>query len=157
MAVTGGSLTAPGVMAFISSCSENLLPTIASVSISGWCRLYCTGLSRDICLTGGCDPLQRTAVGDGNEEGVHDSYGSTEFPGISRNGEISSVVELRLFPVIMSGATVYAPRGSLKATADSVDGGVEAGILLVTWGNLITHPIPEPEAQVVPGLRSLIE
>jgi hypothetical protein len=123
MAVTGGSLTAPGVMAFISSCSENLLPTIASVSISGWCRLYCTGLSRDICLTGGCDPLQRTAVGDGNEEGVHDSYGSTEFPGISRNGEISSVVELRLFPVIMSGATVYAPRGSLKATADSVDGG----------------------------------
>lgn len=63
------------------------------------------------------------AVGDGNEEGVHDSYGSTEFPGISRNGEISGDVELRLFPVVMHGKTVYAPKGSLDATAESLDGG----------------------------------
>ena len=36
--------------------------------------------------------------------------GSTEFPGISRNGEISGEIELKLEPVVMSGKTIYSPQ-----------------------------------------------
>ena len=35
----------------------------------------------------------------GNESRVYNSYGSTEFPGISRNGEINDALELKLIPV----------------------------------------------------------
>ena len=51
----------------------------------------------------------RNCMSDGNEDGLHDSYGSTEFPGISRNGEISGEVELKLKPVEMAGKTIYSP------------------------------------------------
>lgn len=46
---------------------------------------------------------------DGNETRVKDSYGSTEFPGIAMNGEISSNVELRLEPVRRGDSIVYSP------------------------------------------------
>jgi long-chain acyl-CoA synthetase len=54
----------------------------------------------------------RSCMSDGNEAGVHDSYGSTEFPGISRNGEISGEIELKLEPVELGGKLVYSPQGT---------------------------------------------
>lgn len=50
-----------------------------------------------------------SCMSDGNESGVHDSYGSTEFPGISRNGDISGEIELKLKPVELGGKTIYSP------------------------------------------------
>eukprot|EP01064_Diplonema_japonicum_P022536 TRINITY_DN3246_c3_g1_i1.p1 TRINITY_DN3246_c3_g1~~TRINITY_DN3246_c3_g1_i1.p1 ORF type:complete len:1703 (+),score=316.86 TRINITY_DN3246_c3_g1_i1:64-5109(+) len=46
---------------------------------------------------------------EGNECRVIDSYGSTEFPGISSNGVVSSEVELKLLPVVKGGAMLYNP------------------------------------------------
>ena len=47
---------------------------------------------------------------DGNAGRVNNSYGSTEFPGISQNGVIGDQIELELRPVISEdGVTIYSP------------------------------------------------
>ena len=97
---------------------EALLATRSGAALE--CR--CLKVARDrlggklvIAATGGSHTPStvkdfiRSCMSDGNEAGVHDSYGSTEFPGISRNGEISGEVELRLEPVKLAGKTVYSP------------------------------------------------
>ncbi len=48
-------------------------------------------------------------LSDGNETRVKDSYGMTEFPGISSNGEIAADVDLKLAPVVRGGVLVYDP------------------------------------------------
>eukprot|EP01062_Namystynia_karyoxenos_P042642 TRINITY_DN31212_c0_g1_i1.p1 TRINITY_DN31212_c0_g1~~TRINITY_DN31212_c0_g1_i1.p1 ORF type:complete len:1534 (+),score=283.66 TRINITY_DN31212_c0_g1_i1:77-4603(+) len=64
------------------------------------------------CLEGGDDSAPTAPDG----MTVIDSYGATEFPGISRNGIVQDDVELRLDPVVRTGADgkeslLYDPQG----------------------------------------------
>eukprot|EP01065_Artemidia_motanka_P022221 TRINITY_DN26448_c0_g1_i1.p1 TRINITY_DN26448_c0_g1~~TRINITY_DN26448_c0_g1_i1.p1 ORF type:complete len:1952 (+),score=493.74 TRINITY_DN26448_c0_g1_i1:218-5857(+) len=71
------------------------------------------------CLTGADDAVGSSA----DSITVIDSYGTTEFPGVSRNGIIQTDVELRLDPVMRTGAdgqthlmydpTADPPRGEI--------------------------------------------
>ena len=67
-----------------------------------------------VVVTGGaCTPTPvkhflNGILADGNDCRAVDSYGSTEFPGISSNGEVADNVELKLIPVYSSdGSEIY--------------------------------------------------
>jgi long-subunit acyl-CoA synthetase (AMP-forming) len=76
--------------------------------LGGCLRLVVTGGSR---TPSNVREWMSWLLEEGNETRVVDSYGATEFPGISNNGVVNEGVEVRLLPVLSptTGEVLYSP------------------------------------------------
>eukprot|EP01060_Flectonema_neradi_P006437 TRINITY_DN1434_c0_g1_i4.p1 TRINITY_DN1434_c0_g1~~TRINITY_DN1434_c0_g1_i4.p1 ORF type:complete len:1544 (+),score=254.47 TRINITY_DN1434_c0_g1_i4:210-4634(+) len=92
---------------------------IANVVVNNYRSLL--GGNLLVVVTGGaCTPepvkeFLNSILADGNNCRAVDSYGSTEFPGISSNGEIADNVELKLVPV-------FSPDGKTQIYPGNTEG-----------------------------------